>query len=123
MRRPKTNRVPRIRAGGEWTEASFWSFIRSGLRNMSRRWPPIVRQVINANRRKSQSDNKRLKWEFRCDACEQWFPRKSVHVDHIVECGRLKSFEELATFAERLFCEADGLRVLCSKCHEKRHKQ
>jgi hypothetical protein len=121
MRKPKTDRVPRTRAGSEWTEAAFWGFIRSGLRQMSRRWPPIVRQRINQNRRKSQSTNKRLKWEFRCDGCDGWFARKLVHVDHVVECGRLKSWEDLSVFAERLFCEVDGLRVLCSKCHEERH--
>jgi hypothetical protein len=121
MRRPKTDSVPRTRAGGEWTEASFWQFIRSGLRQMSRRWPPIIRQRINANRRKNQSDNKRLKWEFRCDACNGWFPRKSVQVDHIIACGQLKSWADMAVFAERLFCEADGLRVLCGKCHDERH--
>ncbi len=119
-RRPKTNRVPRTRAGGEWTEASFWSFVRSGLRQMSRRWPPLVRIAVNAVRRKSQSENKRLKWEFQCSHCGCWSPRKSIEVDHIVPCGPLKSFEDLKTFAERLFCEPDGLRVLCLTCHQQR---
>ena len=119
-RKPKTNRVPRTRAGGEWTEAAFWGFLRSGLRGMSRRWPPLVRHALLAARRKSQSSNKRLKWEFQCASCRGWQDRKSVQVDHVVACGSLKSFHDLSTFAERLFCESEGLRVLCVKCHQKR---
>ena len=119
-RKAKTDRVPRTRAGGEWTEAAFWGFIRSGLRQMSRRWPPLVRHALTESRRKSKSENKRLKWEFQCHQCDAWFPRKEIEVDHIVPCGTLKSFSDLSVFAERLFCESEGLRVLCLKCHQLR---
>lgn len=39
----------------------------------------------------------------------------------IHECGSLKSWQDMAVFAERLFCEADKLRVLCEQCHTARH--
>jgi len=108
---------PRTRAGGEMTEARFFAFLRSGLRQMSRRWPPLVRHAMVAVRRKNESDNKRLKWEFQCATCRAWRPAKQVEVDHIVPCGSLKSFDDLRGFTERLFCEAEGLRVLCNVCH------
>jgi hypothetical protein len=123
VRKAKTDRVPRTRAGGEWTEAAFWGFIRSGLRQLSRRWPPLVRHALNEAKRKSESDNKRLKWEFQCERCEGWFARKDVEVDHIEPCGSLKSFTDLSVFADRLFCESNGLRVLCSECHLKRREE
>lgn len=107
----------KTRAGGEMTEARFFAFIRSGLRQMSRRWPPLVRHAMIAVRRKNESDNKRLKWEFQCATCKGWQPAKQVEVDHIVPCGSLKSFDDLRGFTERLFCEAEGLRVLCNVCH------
>lgn len=122
VRRPKTMRVARTRAGGEWTESSFWLFIRSGLRQMSKRWPPTTRLIWNANRRAYKGPNKRQKWEFLCSSCGGWFIRRDMHCDHIVECGTLKSFSDIATFAERLFCEVDGLRIVCEDCHEERHK-
>lgn len=90
---------------------------------MSRRWPPLVRHALNAVKRKSQSENKRLKWEFQCRQCQQWFSRKEVEVDHIEPCGTLKSFADLSVFADRLFCETDGLRVLCLDCHLKRKEE
>jgi hypothetical protein len=89
---------------------------------MSRRWPPIARQAINAARRPYTGANKRQKWEYQCLSCLGWFQRTWVHVDHIVECGSLRSWDDLRVFAERLFCEPDGLRVLCTTCHERRHE-
>jgi hypothetical protein len=76
-----------------------------------------------AARRKNQSDNKRLKFEYQCATCKAWRPGKDVEVDHIVPCGSLKSFDDLRGFTERLFCEADQLRVLCATCHALRKKE
>lgn len=115
-RRPKTMRVPRTRAGSEWTEAAFWGFIRSGLRQTSKRWPPRRQALIDA-RVPYIGGNKRRKWGYICAACNGEFKGTEVQVDHIVPCGTLKSWKELAIFAERLFCETDGLRVLCKSCH------
>ena len=122
MRRPLTTRVPRTRAGGEWTEASWWSFLRGGLRQLSRRWPPIARLVMRSNRRAYVGPNKRQKWEYLCAACGHWYSGKEIHVDHIVPCGSLSSLDDVRGFVERLFCEPDGLRILCEECHEEHHK-
>lgn len=120
-RRPKTDRVPRTRAGGQWTEASFWGFIRSGLRQISRRWPPRKLAEIAA-RRPYTGTNKRQKWEYQCAECKEWWKGSEIEVDHIIPCGSLKSFDDAAIFMERLFCEIDGFRVVCNNCHnEKSH--
>lgn len=121
-RKAKTERVPRTRAGGEWTESSFWSFLRSNLRLASRKWPPR-KKVLLAARRNSQSENKRLKWEYRCSECEGWFPEKQVEIDHVVPCGSLRNWDEFRIFAERLFCETDGLAVRCETCHQTKTNQ
>jgi len=110
----------KTRAGGEWTEARFIGFLRSGLRQMSRRWAPIARQALDAVKRKNQSDNKRMKWEYQCCECGGWFARKNVEVDHIVPCGSFRSLEQLQGFVERLFVEPDGLCVRCEECHQVR---
>lgn len=117
----KTNRVPKTRATNTWTEAAFMGFLRSGLRRMSRRWPPLVAHAVNAVRRKSQSENKRLKWEFQCSTCKEWHARKDIEVDHIEPCGSLRTLGDIQGFVERLFCEIEGLRVSCTACHKKRH--
>lgn len=119
-RRAKTSRVDRPRAGGEWTEAAFWGFLRSGFRQMSRRWPPIVRHALHAARRPYVGPNARQKWEYSCAACGGWFAGKEIAVDHIEALGPLKSWDDVAGFLQRLFVEVDGLRVVCHVCHERR---
>lgn len=48
---------------------------------------------------------------------------KEIHVDHINPCGKLTSIADVSGFVERLFCEPEGLRVLCEQCHEERTKE
>lgn len=104
------------RNNGTLTEAQFWSFIRSKLRNASRWWKPIT-QVRNDARRPYKGENKRQKWEYMCSNCKKWWNVKEVEVDHIIEVGSLKSAEDLPGFVERLFCEKQNLRLLCKHCH------
>lgn len=122
-RKPKTNRVPKTRAGGEWTEAAFWGFLRSALRQASRRFPPITRHAMEQNRRESQGENKRQKWEYYCSNCSCWFPAKEVIVEHIQPCGSLKSWEDFKEFGERLFVDADQLTVHCKDCAKEKTKR
>lgn len=110
-------RVARTRAGNEWTEARYWQFIRAALRKAAQRYPPVARHALNAVKRKSQNkDNPRLKFEYQCKICQLWYPRKVVRVDHIIPCGSLKKYDDLPGFVERMFCEADGLQILCVDC-------
>lgn len=122
MRRPKTERVPRTRAGGEWTEAAYWGFIRSGLRQLSMRWPPL-RNIMRRDRRPYSGPDKRTKWEHRCEICGGWYPAKMIEVDHVEPCGQLKSYDDLPGFVARLLCEADNLRKTCATCNQSRQKE
>lgn len=117
-KKPKKEKVPRTRASGTMTESAFWSWIRSALRQKSRWWKPIS-DVRKSARRPYNGTNKRQKYEYECTYCGGWFPDKHVEVDHIIPAGSLKSSDDLKGFVERLFCEADGLRVLCKDCHYK----
>ena len=98
------------------TSSAFFSMIRSKLRGASRWWIP-VRDCKIAARRKNQSSNKRLKWEFQCNECKGWFKEADVSVDHTIECGSLNNFDDIPDFCRRLFVEIDGLQVMCDGCH------
>jgi 5-methylcytosine-specific restriction endonuclease McrA len=115
-RTPKTSRVERTRAGGMWTEASFWAFVRSHMRAMSLRWPPI-HEAKRRVRVPYDGPDKRRKWMYLCQQCGHLFDGKDVRTDHIVECGTIKSFEDAPGFLERMLVEVDGLQVLCHQCH------
>lgn len=111
--------VPRTRGGGRYTEAEFFSFIRSALRQKSRRWAPIY-SCLNSAKRASKSDNKRLKWEYQCNKCKSWSPQRGVSIDHIKPAGTLRSLEDLPAFVSNLFCEEDNLQCLCHACHKEK---
>lgn len=107
----------------KWTTARFWSFIRSTVRSGSSKWPPKY-EVLKAARRPYKGKDKRTKWEFRCNCCGKYYKAKQVSVDHIIPCGALNSFEDVAGFMERLFVGPEGMQVLCSECHgEKTRKE
>lgn len=112
---------PRTRNAGTMTEAMFWTMIRSALRHRSRFWKPIALAKQKA-KRKYKGPNRRQKVEYQCNECKNWFPDKMVSVDHIEPAGRLQCFNDIAGFVERLFCEVEGLQVLCDTCHDRKTK-
>jgi 5-methylcytosine-specific restriction endonuclease McrA len=99
-----------------WTEARFWTFIRSALRRASDRYPP-KQEAKKLNRRVYKGQNKKQKWEYQCKKCDGWFMEKEVEIDHIIPTGTLRSFEDLADFCRRLFCGVEGYQIMCKKCH------
>ena len=107
---------PRTRAGKTWTEAKYWQFIRSALRQATMRYPVIQ----NFKKKGLRSvTGKRHKFEYQCVECKKWFMDKEISVDHIVPAGSLKTYDDLPGFVERLFCEEDNLQILCKdKCHQ-----
>jgi hypothetical protein len=115
--------VPRTRNANTLTESMFWSKIRSALRQTFQYWKPMQQALENASR-PSQSKNKALKKEYLCKECVYWFPRKEVHIDHIEECGSLRSFDDIQGFIERLTIEdVNGFQVLCKPCHLTKSKE
>jgi len=115
-------RKERTRGAGTLTEAQFWQMIRSSLRKTSRWWKPMFVCKMNA-RRKYKGKNKRQKWEYKCNSCKKWFPAKKMNIDHIIPVGKLNCAKDLPGFVERLFCETEGLQLLCSNCHDLKTKK
>jgi len=112
---------PKPRNAGTMTEASFWSFIRSSLRNRSRFWKPVLLCKEKA-KRKYEGSNKKQKYEYQCNCCKKWYAAKNINVDHIVPAGELNCAADLPGFVERLFCEVDNMQVLCLECHDSKSK-
>ena len=102
-----------------WTEAKFFAWVRSGLRKAYIRWPP-KNQVVTDAKRAVKVKKGNQKFEYRCSTCKKYHPRKEVEVDHIEECGSLRSFDDIGVFASKLFVGVDKLQVLCKKCHQKK---
>ena len=102
-------RVERTRNSGTWTEARYFSFIRSALRSAFQRWGPKHEAKKLAKRGYNQ---------YECAHCGEIYGNKDTEVDHIEPAGSLKAYEDLPSFVERMFCEVEGFQVLCKACHQ-----
>ena len=110
--------APKTRNAGKSSEAEYFSKIRSALRNAFRYWTPMLIALEQASR-PSQSTNKKLKKEYCCAHCNKWFKRTDVQIDHKVECGSLRCYEDIVPFIQRLTQEnVDAYQILCkNNCH------
>ena len=118
----RKSRVEKPYNHGTMSKAMFFSMIRSALRQKSRWWKPIAECKKNA-KRAYKGPLKRQKFEYQCNQCKNWFPEKQIAVDHIVPAGELNDFNDLPDFTKRLFCEIEGLQVLCNICNDEKTKQ
>jgi 5-methylcytosine-specific restriction endonuclease McrA len=126
------HKTPPFKHWPAWTQARFWGFIRSGLREKFNRYPPkyeAMKAVVSdeptgeyykTGHRKGQA--KTVK-RYLCASCGNRFRQYDVQVDHIVSAGSLKSFADLPGFTERLFCGVDDLQILCKPCHERKTQE
>lgn len=118
-----SNRGVKNKGGGTLTTSQYFNVIRSALREGYRLRYPIAKIVRDKAKRPSQSDNKRLKWEYQCNICSGWFSGKDTQVDHIIPCGELQCYDDLPRFVATLYCEEDNLQVICTTCHDKKTKE
>lgn len=118
----RKSRVEKPYNQGTMSKSMFFSMIRSALRQKSRWWKPIA-ECKKLAKRVYKGPLKRQKFEYQCNQCKNWFPDKKVAVDHIIPAGELNDFNDIPGFVQRLFCEIDGLQVLCENCHSMKTKE
>ena len=114
-----SSRVPKTRASGTMTEAGYQGFIRSMLRKGSMRWKPkyTVKQKAR-HHTKLPGKTARLVFHATCAKCGELFPETETAVDHIQPIvDPAVGFESWDKFIENLYCEEEGLQVLCLECH------
>lgn len=119
------------------TDAAFFGKIRSMLRKEWRH-SQMYRDALNRAKVPYLGGGRR-KYSIKCERCsveyaigqrvitgqtKQGKDKDSLayQIDHKLDAGSLKTFDDLSGFTERLFCSPDDLQVLCVFCHkEKTH--
>lgn len=116
--KPRKNSLPKTRNLNTWTEAKYFSTIRSALRKAFQYYKPM-QEALNLASRPYVGTNKLQKKEFQCNECKQWFKRTDVQIDHIQELGELRSYSDIVPFIQRLTTEnVNDYQILCKKpCH------
>lgn len=104
---------------GQWTESRFNSFIKSALRSASVRWPPRYETLADAYVGTIKNvKTGRMAKHYQCNSCKNAFPAKDVQVNHIVPVVPVDGFDSWDAVIARMYCEKDGLEVLCIPCHK-----
>ncbi len=98
-----------------WSRARYFSFIRSGLRSLTMKYPAKQKYLHQACR--PAPAGSRFKYVTDCEICGILVGKSHVEVDHIQAAGSLKSYEDLPGFVERLLCSHENFQCLCSDCH------
>ena len=101
------------------TIQSFENWLKSALRKVSMRWPPI------ASLRKSCRVGRGL---YQCNGYGReghTVPltsngKPNTFVDHVDPVG---SFKDWDTYVHRLFCSPANLQLLCAECHNLKTKE
>ena len=108
----------------EWTEGRLNAFIMSTLRSGSRRYPPKwqVLDKAKTGKRINPATGRAAQF-YQCESCSNEYTSKEVEVDHKEPVVPLSGWVSWADTIKRLFCKADGLQVLCTKCHKAKSKQ
>jgi len=103
----------------QWTQARFNSFIKSALRSASQRWPPkyTVLKEAYVGTFTNPASGRQAKF-YKCNVCKEDFVAKNIEVNHIIPVVPITGFDNWDSVIARLFCEADGLEVVCKPCHK-----
>lgn len=107
---------------GTMTDTQFFQWLRQILRKSSLYWKPISQTKKDAQV-PYKGPNKKRKYSYICGKCNKPYASNEVNVHHKIECGSLKSFNDLPSFVEKLFTEKENLIVLCKECHNKEHNK
>lgn len=85
-------------------------FVIQTLRRASYRWPARSQALKSARIERGL---------YLCANCKNTFKNKEIKIDHINPVVDIKTgFNGFDDFIDRLLCDADGLQILCSNCHD-----
>ena len=106
------------------TEAQFTSFVKSQLRNASRKWRPNNEVLKKARTRKGFYICNGCKNEVTASIVLEGKRVKNVFVDHEPPViNPLTGFTTWDSFINNLFCEEEGLQLLCKACHDQKSQE
>lgn len=105
------------------TKASFFSWLRGGIRRSLWNRSPIKISFINKHRKRIPNPNPKGKvkevWGATCAICKQDFPINFVDVDHCKGNHSLLELSDIQTFIENIVLVAeDDLQFCCKNCHK-----
>lgn len=97
---------------------NFYQWLRSGLRGMSRKYPPVYECLAEAKRQAPPDAPARQKIAYLCAICGKLNSSKNICVDHRIPAGSLLEEKDITPFILGLFCSKGNLQAICKDtCH------
>lgn len=84
-------------------------FIVYVLRRSTYRWPARNEALKKARTARGM---------YRCNMCQEIFPKKETQIDHVQPVVRLSGFTTFDDYIERMFPSPEGFQILCILCHD-----
>jgi len=107
------------------TPASYWSYVRGGLRRGLWMRNPVKIDYKNKRRVRIPNPNEKTAtrfpeiWACPCDVCGGIFNQVEVEVDHKIGHHSLKSEDDLMNFFKSIAFVTEGeLQLICKECHK-----
>lgn len=86
------------------------TWVKTKLRSASLLWPARAEAIKAARAERGK---------YKCAECRELFIRSQIQLDHINPVVDPKTgWTTFDDFINRLFCDAEGFRVLCRQCHD-----
>ncbi len=101
------------------TDSQKYQRLRGALRRVTMQSYPVIAEAKLLAKRILNIDGKPT-IRYICNVCNEYFKSSEVAVDHVLPAGSLKSQPDLHPFLLRLFCNKEGLQVLCNECHDRK---
>lgn len=105
------------------TQASFFSWLRGGIRRSLWAKSPIKMEFLKKNRVRIKNPNPRGKtatvWGACCALCNNTFPLSQIEVDHKKGNISLNKIEDIQNFIESIvMVRESSLQLVCKPCHK-----
>lgn len=89
------------------------SFVINTLRRSFYKYP---------SRKEALKKSRVARGQYKCAMCEELFKPKEIQVDHIDSVIPTEGFPDNKfdwnIYIDRLFCNEQGLQILCKQCHK-----
>lgn len=121
----KRTEVEKTRCSGQWTEARYNSFIKSGIRSLTRKWKPMFDALNDAKTEiKINPKTGKKAMHYKCAMCSDDHPVKEMAIDHIEPIVPVDHEADWDEMIARALVEKEGFQVLCKEpCHKAKTKE
>lgn len=108
---------------------NFQTAVRGAIRRAFARSPKVRETLMKVRREvpKYNKDGTRAKRDavqYLCAVCQEWVSSTKIEVDHIEPViDPSVGFVDWNTYVERIDCDVDNLRPICTTCHKNKTAQ